>query len=156
MRKKGWIILLVLSLVMIGFSACSGFFSNGAILKPGCHVEEGYHYYTNGMRCHCIITNKLGYELGLSDTPWLPAKNLRIINAGASTCTILYELDDINGTIATDNYPLSNLIYSPLALCVETQNLFYMQTIIIIVSAIITILSAINIDRLNREEVEYG
>lgn len=155
MGKKGWIILLVLSLVMICISVFSGLFSNRAILRPGCHVEEGYHYFANGMRCHCIITNQLSYAIGLTDTPWLQVKNLRIINADSYSCTILYEIDGLDGTIATDNYPLSNLIYSPLILHVEPQNLFYMRMIIIVVSAIFTILSALNIDRLKRGEVEY-
>ena len=156
MGKKGWIILLVLSLVMISFSLFSGFFSNRAILKPDCHVEEGYHYFSNGMRCHCIITNKVSYAVGLTDTPWLPVKDLRIINANGNMCTILYEVDGLDGTIATDNYPLSNLIYSPLALSVEPQIRFCLQMMIIIISAIVTIISVLNIDRLNREEVKYG
>lgn len=154
MAKKGWIILLVLSLAVICFSFF--IFSERAILKPGCYVEEGYHYSSDGISCHCIVTNKFGYMLGLSDTPYLPVKNLRILDTDGSRCTILYDVEGMDSIIATYNYPLSNLIYSPLVVCVEPQKLLKMKLIIIIVSVIIAIISALNIDRLNRKAVKYG
>lgn len=85
--------VLILAMSVLGCSRVS--------LKPGVHIKEAYHYYPDGMRCHCMVVAE----------SYLDAHDFRIEDSNGTTCTLAFKIGNSNDLYCVDNYPLSNLDY---------------------------------------------
>lgn len=90
--------VLILAMSVLGCSMVS--------LKPGVHIKEAYHYYPDGMRCHCILVAGL-----MDDAPYLDAHDFRIEDCNGTTCTLVFKIGNSDELYCLYDYPLSNLDY---------------------------------------------
>ena len=105
MKRKGLIIALVIVMAVVVIAA-AGRNSHKVTLKAGYHITEAYHYYPDGMRCHCMVVAEL-----TDDKPYLDAHDFRIEDSNGRTCTLVFRIGNSDELYCVDNYPLSYLNY---------------------------------------------
>lgn len=99
-------IIIVASVLTVAVSAIGLATHKRVELRPGVHITEAYHYYPDGMRCHCMVV------AGLFDNdPYLDAHDFRIEDSNGTTCTLVFKIGDSDDLYCVDNYLLSNLNY---------------------------------------------
>ena len=126
MKQIGWWITLLVSVAAV-IAAIFGLLQtnpaqNQVTLKEGVYIREAYHYYPDGIRCHCmavagLVVNDDGEFEGLRDedgNPYLDVRNLRIEDSNGQTCTLVFNIGNSSTLYCQDNVPLSNLNYNVL------------------------------------------
>ena len=90
---------------------------NQVTLKEGVYIREAYHYYPDGVRCHCMAVAGVIDLDGPRDedgNPYLDVRNLRIEDSNGQTCTLVFNIGDSSTLYCRDGFPLSNLNYHAL------------------------------------------